>query len=238
MKTHKVNVKSILQKLLRINQFSDDEKPLELKKSLSSIRPNLLLPSALPRRQFRDQTLIYTYQPSRPYLSALKPLNEFLIKESPKEKLSKLDDNQRLLTFAKLHLPLRGVLKQRGGHYYLEVSPRFTRTFPHGKSPTYGQKIPIIHPQEGLSSPLPEEGMMFSFTLKGYYRTEPIGWPSVKTAYLLLIESPALEELRSKHHLSPTPYGHDFHLLLSVDPSFEERKENSYYHVNISNHQV
>ncbi len=237
MKAYKLRL--FLSKIFKITHFYEqDEQPLKLKESLSSLRPQRLLPSQLSKRQFKDQTPIYTYQPSRPYASAIKPVNEHLIRETLEEKLSKLEDNQRLLTFARLNLPLQGVLKRKGMHYYLEVSPRFSRTFPYGKNPTYQQKITIIHQEEGLITPLQEEGMMFPFTLKGYYQTEPIGWTAVNRSYLLLIESPSLENLRTKYHLSPRPYGHDFHLLLSVDPSFEGRKENNYYRVSVLNHQV
>ena len=214
------------------------EKSFALNQNLSTIKPKIVLPKTLQKRRFKDQTIFYTYQPPRPYLSTLPPLNDFLIRESVEEKLSKLEDNQRLLTFAKLHLPLHGVLKKKGTHFYLEISPQLSRVFPYGKSPTYQQRITVIHAQEGIKDSLPEEGMFFPFTLKGYYHTEPVAWISVKKAYLLLVESPALEALRMKKHLSPTPYGHDFHLLLSVDPAFDLREESHYYRVSISNHAV
>ncbi|MBP9841734.1 MAG: hypothetical protein KBC64_04845 [Simkaniaceae bacterium] len=233
-----MNLKSFLKKLFKIHQFHHTEKPLKLKENLSTLRPHPTLPSTLIKRSFENQTVIYTYQPPRPYVSPFRPLNESLIKESLEEKLHKVEENQRLLTFARLHLPLRGVLKRNEGHYYLEISPQFSRSFPYGKSSTYQQRVTVIYTQEGIVESFPEEGMMFSFTLKGYYRTKPVNWPTIKTAYLLLIEVPALEELRVKHHLSPKPYGHDFHLLLSVDPSLDDTEESNYYRVSVLNHSV
>ena len=238
MKLPKINLKLILKKLFQVYELPPAEKPLKLNENLSGIRPHIRLPESLPKRQFLDKTPIYTYQPPRPYLSTLRPLNEFLIQESLQEKLRKLEDNQKLLTFAKLNLPLQGVLKAKGGSYYLDISPQFSRSFPYGKTPSYQQKITIIHAEEQLDTRVKEEGMMFSFTLKGYYQTEPVGWTRMKTAYILLIECPALEEMRSKYHLSPTPYGRGFHLLLSMDPTFDAREETNYYHVSVSNYSI
>jgi hypothetical protein len=83
-----------------------------------------------------------------------------------------------------------------------------------------GAHISIIGTDEYKENNLEEVeeiGQEFNFTFKDIKSANPHGWDEMKKVYFIRVESPELEELRSKYGLSKKVDGHEFHITIGVE---------------------
>lgn len=130
----------------------------------------------------------------------------------------------RAVEYAREHLPMEGVLKDKSGFVYLKVDNDYIYSlFPmldlkkYGfQEPPYfrtntspGAHISVIYVDERV---VPREiGETFHFNLKKIRIVN-----TSKASFAILeVESPELEALRKRYGLSPKLKGHEFHISLA-----------------------
>ncbi|MBU4348523.1 hypothetical protein KJ671_03440 [Patescibacteria group bacterium] len=129
----------------------------------------------------------------------------------------------------------KGTLKQSQNHgLYLDLDDSFIDSFynlindqnilkPPSFYPTKSY-INVISPQEYKNrevETIRELGETFSFTIKGLYSIYTENDPTLEKVWFLKIDSPQLEDLRYKYHLSPKFGGHSFFISIAVKHSMK-----------------
>lgn len=93
---------------------------------------------------------------------------------------------------------------------------------PNDKS--FSAHITVMRPEEieliGGKDKITERGHQFRYTLGRFVSVKPENWPQMDTAYMLLVHSPALQELRRSYGLSSLPNSGEyaFHITVAVKP--------------------
>lgn len=75
-----------------------------------------------------------------------------------------------------------------------------------------------------------ELGHVFRYYLKDIRQVNPEGWDDMELCWFVTVDSPELEELRSKYGLTPKLHGdHEFHITFAVKPKEVEKSLNLFY---------
>lgn len=180
------------------------------------------------------------------------PIFQLLTESEEKPLLRPIPRNRHLLqTYGKG----KGTLKRNAlNHVYLDIDDQFIHSLtPYLRSqglvraPYFnlfdspdGAHITTIPSREFFFqslTPLPEEGLSFSFEIEGLYSlTAPASWPEVDEVWFFKVHSPELEQLRRRHFLPPRPNGHSFLIALAVKPAKTTRKQTVTHRINPSIH--
>ena len=129
-----------------------------------------------------------------------------------------------------IDVSLTGTLKSNKGYIYLSVDNRIITPFLNmidsdavispkevtEKEKDVGAHISVIKKNE-TNKEITELGQEFSFTVTGLQSVKPDGWEEVRKVYFLTVDSPELEDLRTKYDLPKKVEGHDFHITVGVE---------------------
>lgn len=224
-----------------------------LKDSLQKVKEILRDPSYLFEKQktditwdIEDKTLIYTYQsPLMLLLNAHKKkesLPNYLIRERVKEKFISVINQKKILAYTHLYLPLKGVLKEQRGMFYLEISSDFKHLTPLlGENyshliPISKMMIPVMFLDELKKRPffqgVNELGMEFRFGVQGCYFMRQGERDHI---FFLSIISPQLDTLRERYLLPQTLFPHQYTLSLAIkkgEPIKDSPKD--YFRINFA----
>jgi hypothetical protein len=138
----------------------------------------------------------------------------------------------QVLDYAQINLPHLGILENRSGFIYVKVDDAYIHQLisflqsqgfeepPYfGKPELVGAHITVVYPDEvkkyGLKT-LSEEGSIISFTLKNCKVIHPPQWKEVDEIYLIVVDAPELDSIRSKYGLPKRHYA--FHITIGIKP--------------------
>lgn len=200
------------------------------------------LPARIPGWEKDPADTTFSYQPPIPFsrgaIEDNKKLNpdviEYLLQQSAETLEPECES--KLIQYARQFLPCKGRLKQtEKGMVYLDIDNEFIHRlilFLRGENlikPPYfnafsspkGAHIIVMTENEvkyrEVFSVL-ELGREFLFQIEGVYTVNPDSWSHVKKAWILQIRSLELETLREKYHLPAKVKGHDFQIVIALEP--------------------
>lgn len=252
--------KRIRRKKSRKAYRSSASKPL--KKILERLEIKEFKQQGFQSKTFIDCTPEFTYQPplyfwqTSPLIDNQQPaaLPSYLIRERVKEKITTLNNSQKILNYSGIYLPMKGCLKQsENGFVYLdlknhiifslisfldeigvEIPPFFE------KNEKIGAHIPVILSDEVNAFKREDLGQTFYFAIKGCYSVSPKNWDGIEKVWFLTISCPQLEHLREKYRLPSKIGGHDFTAVFGIRKTHslfaEPSKEESFLRINIAYH--
>lgn len=139
-------------------------------------------------------------------------------------------DCPQILEYAEKNLPHSGILKNQEGFIYVKVDDAYIHNLipflasegfeepPYfGRPDLVGAHITVVYPDEvkkyGLKT-LHELGQTISFTLENCKVIHPPRWKGVDEVYLIVVDSPELDQIRAKYGLSKRHYA--FHITIGI----------------------
>ncbi len=136
-------------------------------------------------------------------------------------------ENSLALNFVHEELSHQGILKNKEGYLYLKVDDRYIYDILplleqkdldipvyFGSDSSPGAHISVIYETERQQLPpvIPEVGSIFEFEIVGFYS---FFVADHKEDFVLVVNAPQLEALRTKYGLSQKLMGHEYHITIA-----------------------
>jgi hypothetical protein len=135
----------------------------------------------------------------------------------------------QVLHYAERQLPHYGVLREGEGFVYVDLDDAYIHKLisfiqnegfeepPYfGAGDLVGAHITVIYPDEMNQLQIEEDGKVVDFTLKTCEVVHPPKWKEIDEAYFIVVDAPALDQIRAKYGLPKRAY--DFHITIGVKP--------------------
>jgi hypothetical protein len=182
----------------------------------------------------------------------LQNVHDYLIVEREDEEMVPCENETAIVARALHFFNLEGFLRKTSdGYLFLKVDDKLIhKLYPllkhHGATkPPYfhhidrvGAHIPVMTREEteNLPSKVSEMGTTYPFTITGCHEMVPQEWDGIKKAWVLTIDSPELQELREKYHLSPSLGANPFTLTIAIKEGQTLKSQEAHFRINPAVH--